>query len=220
MTARSLRSEGLAAPLILAFALSLLGPPLFAGEPSVKHSVAAPEPQGYWSGPINSPVPVTIAGGKVIHDAHELQALIKRGGTVVVDVSNAPRRPDNMAPGAPWLPLPHPAIPGSLWIPGVGLGEIPSTVDAFFGERLASATGGDLTRRVVIYCHETCWLSWNAARRAIHYGYRNVYWFRDGIEGWRAAGLATAVVKPEVEPLPPSGTQPQPATPSDASAGH
>jgi PQQ-dependent catabolism-associated CXXCW motif protein len=193
--------------LLLTFALSVLGRPLFAGEVVEKKVLAAPEPQGYWTGPINSTVPVTIAGGKVIHDAHDLQALLKGGDVVVLDVSNAPRRPENLAPGAPWLPLPHQAIPGTLWLPGVGLGEVPPSVDAFFRERLAAATGGELARKVVIYCHETCWLSWNAAKRAIHYGYRNVYWFRDGIEGWKAAGLPTALIKPEAEPAGESARQ-------------
>jgi PQQ-dependent catabolism-associated CXXCW motif protein len=50
----------------------------------------------------------------------------------------------------------------------------------------------------VIYCHRNCWLSWNAAKRAISYGYRNVYWFPDGMEGWRAAGLPTASAEPLV----------------------
>jgi PQQ-dependent catabolism-associated CXXCW motif protein len=212
MSAASVRSPGAggaARALLLTFALSVFGRPVFAGE-LAKNALAAPEPQGYWTGPINSTVPVTISGGNVIHDAHDLQALIKRGGVVIMDVSNAPRRPENMAPGAPWLPLPHHAIPGSLWIPGVGLGEVPPSVDTFFRDRLAAATGGDLTRRVVIYCHETCWLSWNAAKRAIHYGYRNVYWFRDGIEGWKAAGLPTAVIKPEAEPESDFARQSQP----------
>jgi len=105
-----------------------------------------------------------------------------------------------MAPGAPWLPLPHRAIPGSVWIPGAGLGEIPPAVDNFFRQRLSAATGGDLSRRLVIYCHEKCWLSWNAAKRAISYGYRNVYWFSEGVEGWKAAGFPTAVVEPEAAP--------------------
>jgi PQQ-dependent catabolism-associated CXXCW motif protein len=185
--------------VVLAIALNAHAGSLCAGEANAKTSPAAPEPSGYWTGPINSPVPVTIAGGNVIHDPHDLQELLQHGATVVVDVSNAPRRPENLAPGAPWLPLPHAAIPGSLWIPGVGLGEVPPSTDAFFRDRLAAATGGDKARRIVVYCHETCWLSWNAARRAIRYGYRNVYWFRDGIEGWRAAGLPTAIIKPEVE---------------------
>ena len=160
----------------------------------------APEPPGFWTGPINSAVPATLAGGKVIHDARHLQTLLQRPGTVVIDVSNAPRRPDNLSTGAPWLPLPHQAIPGSLWIPGAGLGEIPASVDDFFRRQLAAATGDDLARRVVIYCHQTCWLSWNAAKRAIGYGYHNVYWYRDGIEGWKAAHFPTAVIEPRVAP--------------------
>jgi PQQ-dependent catabolism-associated CXXCW motif protein len=158
------------------------------------------EPAGYWTGPINSAVPATIAGGKVLHDAHALQALLRRPETVIVDVSNAPVRPENLATGAPWLPVPHQAIPGSVWIPGVGLGEIPPAAGDFFRRQLAAATGNDPTRPIVIYCHQTCWLSWNAAKRAISYGYFNVYWFRDGIEGWKAAHLPTAVIEPRVAP--------------------
>jgi len=159
-----------------------------------------PEPPGFWTGPINSAVPATIAGGKVINSARQLQSLLKQPATVIVDVSNAPRRPDNLATGAPWLPLPHQAIPGSLWIPGAGLGEIPPALGDFFRKQLAAATGNDATRQVIIYCHRTCWLSWNAAKRAIDYGYRNVYWYRDGIEGWKAAHFPTAVIEPRVAP--------------------
>src|SRR6185437_15327387 len=165
-----------------------------------KHNTAAPEPSGYWTGAVNSPVPLTIEGGTVIRSARQLRALMKQGGTVVVDVSNAPRRPENLAPGAPWLPLPHRAIPGSLWIPGVGLGEIPVSVDDFYRQKLATATGEHLARPLVIYCHKSCWLSWNAAKRAISYGYRKVYWFRDGVEGWKKAGYRTGVIEPQVAP--------------------
>src|ERR1700761_2072123 len=73
--------------------------------------------------------PAPLSGGKVSHTARRLRALLNRPGTVIVDVSNAPRRPDNLATGAPWLPLPHQAIPGTLWIPGAGRGEIPTPVN-------------------------------------------------------------------------------------------
>lgn len=171
-------------------------------KPPSANTVTAPvpEPPGFWTGPINSAVPATIAGGKVINSARQLQSLLKQPATVIVDVSNAPRRPDNLATGAPWLPLPHQAIPGSLWIPGAGLGEIPPALGDFFRKQLAAATDNDATRQVIIYCHRTCWLSWNAAKRAIDYGYRNVYWYRDGIEGWKAAHLPTAVIEPRVAP--------------------
>jgi PQQ-dependent catabolism-associated CXXCW motif protein len=174
--------------------------PTAATTPPPAAASPAPEPEGFWTGPINSAVPATIAGGRVVSNAHRLRSLLKRRETIIVDVSNAPRRPDNLATGAPWLPLPHRAIPGSLWIPGAGLGQVPATVDEFFRKQLATATGNDLARQVIVYCHRTCWLSWNAAKRAIGYGYRHVYWYRDGIEGWQAAHFPTAVIEPRVAP--------------------
>lgn len=161
--------------------------------PSVTWADDVREPAGYWTGPINSAVPATLTGGRVIH-ARELTDLLKRSPAVVVDVSNAPKRPEEMSADAPWLPLPHEAIPGSTWIPGAGMGEIPADIDAYFREHLSRRTQRNHDHPVVIYCHEKCWLSWNAAKRAISYGYRRVYWFPEGIEGWRAAGLKTEVV--------------------------
>jgi len=156
-------------------------------------AAAVPEPAGYWMGPLQGPVATTLSGGTVIH-TRKLAALLKTGGVLVVDVSDAPRRPDNMAAGAVWLPLPHPVIPGAVWIPGAGAGAISPSVDKLFREQLALGTGNDPAHGLVIYCHRNCWLSWNAAKRAISYGYRNVYWFPDGMEGWRAAALPTTTV--------------------------
>jgi PQQ-dependent catabolism-associated CXXCW motif protein len=162
--------------------------------------VTAPaEPEEFWNGPLNDPVPHTIKGGKVIH-AQALAALLKGKDTVVVDVSNAPRRPESLPASTPWLPLPHRAIPGALWIPGAGLGAPPPPLDKYFRDRLAKATGNDMGKPLVLYCHQRCWLSWNGAKRAIQYGYRNVYWFPDGIEGWRKAKLPTTVIEPEATP--------------------
>lgn len=158
-----------------------------------------PEPDGFWTGPINSPVPATIRGGKVIH-ASELAELIANDHPLLIDVSNMPKRPEGMPADAPWLPLPHDAIPGALWIPEVGMGIVSEEVDEFFAAQLARETTGDLDRPIVIYCHERCWLSWNAAKRAIEYGYRNVHWFPEGIEGWRAAGLQTQTTNPRLPP--------------------
>jgi PQQ-dependent catabolism-associated CXXCW motif protein len=158
-----------------------------------------PEPAGYWLGPTHGPVATTIKGGTVIH-THALAALLKAGSAMVVDVSDAPRRPANMAAAGVWLPLPHPVIPGAVWIPGAGRGAIAPAVDKLFRERLALATHNDSRHELVLYCHESCWLSWNAAKRAISYGYTNVYWFPDGMEGWRAAGLPTATADPQLAP--------------------
>ena len=153
------------------------------------------EPEGFWDGPINSAVPNTISGGNVLH-VQELTRLLEQTNPVVIDVSNEPKRPPGMASDAPWLPLPQQVIPGSVWLPGVGMADIAPETDALFRKHLSQSTGGDLDHVVVIYCHERCWLSWNATKRAISYGYRRVYWFPEGIEGWRASGKPTVVAKP------------------------
>lgn len=154
-----------------------------------------PEPQGYWMGPAHGPVTQTLSGGTVIH-ARRLAQLLKAGGVLVVDVSDAPKRPANLPAGSVWLPLPHAVIPGAIWIPGAGLGGIDPGIERLFRARLSQGTGNDPERALVIYCHRSCWLSWNAAKRAISYGYRRVYWFSDGMEGWRAAGFPSASAEP------------------------
>jgi PQQ-dependent catabolism-associated CXXCW motif protein len=54
---------------------------------------------------------------------------------------------------------------------------------------LGRLSGGRLDTKILIYCLADCWMSWNAARRALSYGYRAVYWYPDGTTGWEAAGL-------------------------------
>jgi PQQ-dependent catabolism-associated CXXCW motif protein len=160
---------------------------------------AMTEPPTVWSGDVDAPVPQTIAGGTVIH-ARSLARLLQRTSVLAVDVSNEPRRPPELAPGTPWLPVPHRALPAAVWIPGVGAGELSPQLDQLFRDQLAAALGEDRNRPVVFYCHARCWLSWNAAKRAIGYGYKQVYWFPDGIEGWTAAGMETTVVDAEIAP--------------------
>lgn len=156
----------------------------------------ATEPDGYWAGDPDAPLPATLHGARVIHVA-AAAALVRQPLTVVVDASNAVRRPAELAPGAPWMPLPHQALPAALWLPGIGAGVIAPAVDDFYRSRLRAATAGNLDAPLVVYCHDRCWLSWNAAKRAVGYGYRRVAWFPDGIEGWTAAGHPTAPALPQ-----------------------
>lgn len=155
-----------------------------------------PEPADFWTGPVNSPTPETLTGGTVIR-APDLAALLKASKVTLIDVSNADRKPEKLAPQAVWMPPPHPVIPGSVWLAGVGDGALDAAGDGFYKRKLAAATANDMNHPIVVYCHERCWLSWNAAKRAIRYGYKRVYWFPDGIEGWRAAGFSTSVAQPE-----------------------
>ncbi len=61
-----------------------------------------------------------------------------------------------------------------------------------FGEFLQRTVGGDQSRPLVFYCAGNhCWMSYNAALRAINLGYRNVIWYRGGLNAWTQAGLPT-----------------------------
>ena len=55
----------------------------------------------------------------------------------------------------------------------------------YFVRGLAKATHGDRARLVVLYCLADCWMSWNAAKRAMTIGYTNVTWYPDGTDGWQ-----------------------------------
>lgn len=158
-----------------------------------------PEPAGFWTGPMGGPVPATITGGMVI-DTAGLVVLMAEKDPVLVDVGPMPHKPDNI-PMEAWVPPPHRTIPGSIWLPGVGAGELAPRLDAWFRAWLLSLTGGDRSKPLVIFCHPNCWGSWNAAKRAIVYGYTAVHWYEEGIEGWQDAGQPTMLVHPEL----PSG---------------
>jgi len=157
------------------------------------HQAAAqvPEPSGYRQDDYRAPVPTTITGGTRV-DPRALAALIPDEHPVLIDVLPAPTRPPGLPPGHPWLPIPHRNIPGSLWLPDVGRGAISPGLDSWFRARLAGATANQRGRPVVFYCLSRCWMSWNAAKRAISYGYTRVFWLEAGADGWQAAGYPVA----------------------------
>lgn len=160
--------------------------------PATAGDDSPPEPEGYWNGPMLGPVPETIAGGTVVGTT-ALADLIRTNHPVLIDVAPAQRRPETGSTSSPWMPLPHRSIKDSVWIPGVGNGIMPETMAAYFRRRLQELTGNNPGRPIVLYCRPNCWMSWNAAKRAVAEGYRSVYWYPDGIEAWQTAGLPTEV---------------------------
>ncbi len=164
-----------------------------------------PVPDDYRMDDYHAPVPDRIPGGVVVH-AGELAKLRESGHPILIDVLPAPRRPPAMKPGTPWLPAPHLDIPGSVWLPDFGRGGLNKVMLAWFHEKLRALTAGDYDRRLVFYCQENCWMSWNAAKRAVALGYRRVLWFPEGVDGWKRSGLPLAAAYPEAPPqtAPPS----------------
>jgi PQQ-dependent catabolism-associated CXXCW motif protein len=91
----------------------------------------------------------------------------------------------------------HASLPGAIWLPGAGRGEsFTDTIQAQLARVLQAATKGDAGRPLVFFCQGTqCWLSYNAALRAVALGYREVYWYRGGIEAWLGANEPLAPLR-------------------------
>jgi PQQ-dependent catabolism-associated CXXCW motif protein len=154
-----------------------------------------PEPEGYRLDDYRARTPATVAGGVVL-DTDAAHQLWESGTAVWIDVLPAPRRPENLPASALWMPLPHRDIPGSVWLPDIGRGTLSPELEAYFRDHLEAATGRRRDAPVVFYCLADCWMSWNAAKRAASWGYTQVYWYRDGTDGWEAAKLPMAGAKP------------------------
>ena len=53
---------------------------------------------------------------------------------------------------------------------------------------LIKLTQNNPDQQLIFYCVADCWMSWNAAKRAMNYGYSRVYWYPDGSDGWAGDG--------------------------------
>ena len=95
---------------------------------------AAEEPAGYRMDDYRAPVPTTLQGGKVVN-TDALKGMVAAGGAVLIDVLPAPRRPEGMQAGTPWMPVPRRDLPNSLWLPDVGRGAISPQMDAWFQQQ-------------------------------------------------------------------------------------
>ena len=152
------------------------------------------EPDGYRTNDYRSPVPATLKGAKV-GEAEEAKALLA-AKALFIDVYPRPPKPPNLPAGTVWRDPAHESIEGAVWLPNVGYGVLAPAVDEYFRKHLAALTGGDKARPLVFFCLKNCWMSWNAAKRALEMGYANVVWFPDGTDGWRELGLPITNVQP------------------------
>ena len=135
--------------------------------------------------------------GAVAVDTDAARLLLARGAVHPVDVLPSPPRPAGLAPGTLWLPPSRRNIPGSTWLPNVGYGVLSESLEFYFRSNLRRISGGNPAAGLLIYCRADCWMSWNAARRAVRWGYTNVHWYADGTTGWEAAGLPLETSLPE-----------------------
>ena len=157
------------------------------------------EPDGYRTEDYRSPVPDTLAGARVITTS-EAETIWRAKSGVFIDVLPRPPRPLNLPAGTIWRDRPRQNIPGSIWLPDTGYGQLAEAMEGYLRQGVERVSGGNRAALLVVYCQANCWMSWNAAKRIVSYGYSNVAWFPDGTDGWERANLPMAESQPEPRP--------------------
>jgi len=150
---------------------------------------------GYRLGHYRSPTPALAEHAQTLDTEGVRQLLAREPRTVLIDVYRRQWLHGRfIEDGA------HANLPGSLWLANTGDGELDAAWQAYFSANLARASHGDPAWPLLFYCRSDCWLGWNAQKRAHALGYRNLYWYRDGIDAWQQAGLPLQAAEPVAFP--------------------
>lgn len=166
----------------------------------VSHAAGVPEPEGYRLNHYRAPTPDQLTGARTI-DSATLAQLIETERPILIDVLPAPHVVDEQQQWH-WVPSqPRLHVPQSIWLPDVGQGAPDPRIEAYFRATLQRLHRAAPEKALVFYCLRDCWMSWNAARRALEWGYRNVIWYPDGGDGWKEIGRSLEEGHPE--PLSP-----------------
>lgn len=157
------------------------------------------EPDAYRMDEYRKPVPATLKGATVL-TSERAGELWSKKQALFIDVYPKAPKPPNLPANTLWREPIHHTIENATWLANVGYGVIAPAVEAYFRDNLEKLTGGDKGKAIVFYCLRDCWMSWNAAKRALTYGYSNVNWYPDGTDGWQESGLPVMEVKPVPQP--------------------
>jgi PQQ-dependent catabolism-associated CXXCW motif protein len=149
------------------------------------------EPEGYRLEAYRSATPEGLKGARTV-TTEEAALLWRQGSVQFIDVL-----PATLGSGVhegKWLPAaPRQDIPGSLWLPNVGQGVIDDRLEAYFRTALKTIPE---SKPLLFYCLTDCWMSWNAAKRALSWGRAPILWYPAGTDGWTRSNLPLAEASP------------------------
>ncbi|BBB25894.1 rhodanese-like domain-containing protein [Amphritea japonica] len=148
---------------------------------------------GYRITRYRSPTPDHAEGGQLITTAELNAKISSETPPLLINV-----QPLQWRQGVFLQQQPQPGIPGSRWLPNVGQGEPEQAWMDYFRDNLYQGTGGRKNLAIVLYCTADCWMSWNAVKRAYSWGYTELYWYKEGIDGWQEADLPETTLSPEL----------------------
>lgn len=134
------------------------------------------------TGDYHGPTPRAIPGGRTVRTTELRAMLIGRTPPYLIDVLGGQG---------------HRTVAGAFWMHGAGAGDLSPDEARRFVRAVAKFAAGDRGRPIVFFCADAeCWLSYNAALRAIAAGYTNIMWYRGGIAAWLHAGFPMSQADP------------------------
>jgi PQQ-dependent catabolism-associated CXXCW motif protein len=179
----------------LALLITILPAVAAPASPDNRPGSDVPVPDGYRLDRYRAPVPAEVPGATTV-TLEEAEALYRAGNVLFIDVMKVPRGESAGLEGKWLVAKPHVAIKGSTWLPETGEGVLKPEIERYFRSNLERLTDGNTGTPLLFYCVTDCWMSWNAAKRALSWGYTRIYWYRDGIEVWQQFDLPTESVDP------------------------
>ncbi|MEZ5894973.1 MAG: rhodanese-like domain-containing protein [Parvularculaceae bacterium] len=146
------------------------------------------------NGAMHGPTPASIPGGQLITTVGVQELVVgQKAPYFLFDVLGGPETLPGAMP-AVWLSQP---------------GSFNDQIQQQMSQMFQQGMQGRKDMPMIFYCLSTqCWMSYNAALRAINAGYTNVLWYRGGIEAWKAAGLPTQSAQQPGGYAPQPGQQP------------
>lgn len=189
-----LRKSNVLATVPLALALIATA---FFDSVEADQNQAIAEPATYRTKDYRSAVPLTVKGAKVIDSALQLHTFLRSNeNSVLLDSYPAPHKSAELLVTELWIEPQRETLPGAVWLANTGMGNLPDELETLLKTQLRQLTQSDEQRPIIVFCEPQCWHSWNAAKRVASYGYANVYWYRQGVQGWREANYPLAKQQP------------------------
>ena len=142
-----------------------------------------------------APTPENIPEPAKVIEAGKAADLLSNGA-IAIDVSGALQSRFDELEGTWLVRGPRESLPGAVWLPEVGRGVLEADMIRYLETNLAALTSGNKDHGIIVFCMADCWMSWNAAQRIAQLGYRSVFWFRDGTNGWTDLDRELAPVLP------------------------
>jgi len=129
-----------------------------------------------------------------ILDTDEVNEIVRNKGAILLDVWKKDARPERLDPKK-WMPAQRYSIPGSKWVPNVGLETLTPELRKYLEETVQRITKDNKNAKIVCFCRRG-YYSKIAAERLVRMGYTNIFLY-PGTDLWEDAGNRLVVVKPE-----------------------